>query len=174
MEISQILKEKRAEHQLTQEQLAEKVFVSKKTISNWETGKTIPDIESLIRLSNLFDLSLDNLLLEGSDIVTNIKKLEKARNTHILYGISFLMQYILLLALSTEKVFGKLSSFASSCILIALFLNLFILYFFGCLSNITHDTPQLKKRNRFFFIITIIISTIFIIFIFLSKLEFSR
>ena len=45
----------------------------KKTISNWETGKTTPDLDSLIRLANLFDLSLDNLLLEGSSIVENIK-----------------------------------------------------------------------------------------------------
>jgi len=62
---------------LTQEQVAEKIFVSRKTISNWETGKTIPDIDSVIRLANLFNLSLDNLLLEGSDIVENIKKQER-------------------------------------------------------------------------------------------------
>lgn len=80
MEIGQILKEKRNEYQLTQEQLAEKIFVTNKTISNWETEKTIPDIESLIRLANLFDLSLDNLLLEESDIVKDIKQKEIAFN----------------------------------------------------------------------------------------------
>lgn len=73
MEIGKMLKEKRAEHELTQEELSEKIFVSKKTISNLETGKTTPDLDSLIRLANLFDLSLDNLLLEGSSIVENIK-----------------------------------------------------------------------------------------------------
>jgi len=77
MTISESLKEKRKEYQLTQEQVAEKIFVSRKTISNWETGKTIPDIDSVIRLANLFNLSLDNLLLEGSDIVENIKKQER-------------------------------------------------------------------------------------------------
>lgn len=56
MLIGEILKEKRKEYQLTQEQVSEKIFVSRKTISNWETGKTTPDIESLIRLANLFDL----------------------------------------------------------------------------------------------------------------------
>lgn len=73
MTIGKTLKEKRTEYQLTQEELSEKIFVSRKTISNWETGKTTPDIDSLIRLANLFHLSLDNLLLEGSDIVENIK-----------------------------------------------------------------------------------------------------
>lgn len=80
MIIGEILKEKRTESQLTQEQLSEKIFVSRKTISNWETGKTTPDIDSLIRLANLFELSLDNLLLEGSDLVEDIKKKERAYN----------------------------------------------------------------------------------------------
>ncbi|MEG0619221.1 MAG: helix-turn-helix transcriptional regulator [Bacilli bacterium] len=73
MTIGETLKEKRTENKLTQEQLSEKILVSRKTISNWETGKTTPDIDSLIRLANLFDLSLDNLLLEGSEVVENIK-----------------------------------------------------------------------------------------------------
>ncbi len=81
MIISQMLKEKRKEYQLTQEQLAEKIFVSNKTISNWETDKTKPDIESLILLAKLFDLSLDNLLLEESDMVKSINKdIKKGRN----------------------------------------------------------------------------------------------
>lgn len=76
-----MLKEKRKHYQLTQEQLAELIFVSTKTISNWETGKTMPDIDNLIRLAKLFNLSLDNLLLEGSDIVENINKdIKKGRN----------------------------------------------------------------------------------------------
>lgn len=87
MEISQMLKEKRAEHQLTQEMLAEKILVSKKTISNWETGKTMPDINSLIRLAKLFDLSLDKLLLEGSDVVKDIKKKEKAYTNQTIFII---------------------------------------------------------------------------------------
>ena len=62
MEISQILKTKRKELSLTQEQVAKKIFVSQKSVSNWENGKTYPDIESLIRLAHLYHLSLDNLL----------------------------------------------------------------------------------------------------------------
>lgn len=89
MRIGEVIKEKRIECQLTQEQLSEKIFVSKKTISNWETGKTIPDIDSLIRLAHLFNLSLDNLLLEGSDIVKDIKKKEKVYNNQSILTILF-------------------------------------------------------------------------------------
>ncbi|MCC9087060.1 helix-turn-helix domain-containing protein [Enterococcus faecium] len=39
------------------------LLVSKKTISNWENGRTIPDTENLIQFAKLFDLSLDNILL---------------------------------------------------------------------------------------------------------------
>ena len=74
MDLNQILRKKRKEHHFTQEQLAEKLLVSPKTISNWETGRTFPDIESLIRIAKLYNLSLDNLLVEGSDVVKDIEK----------------------------------------------------------------------------------------------------
>ncbi len=97
MLIGEILKEKRKEYQLTQEQVSEKIFVSRKTISNWETGKTTPDIESLIRLANLFDLSLDNLLLEGSDIVKKIKKQQKFSELSKWYALFTVIFFIFLL-----------------------------------------------------------------------------
>lgn len=64
MEISQRIKSERQAVEWTQEQLADRIFVSKRTISNWKTGKTIPDIESVLRLSTIFKLSLDDLLVE--------------------------------------------------------------------------------------------------------------
>ncbi|MBO0442268.1 helix-turn-helix domain-containing protein [Vagococcus fluvialis] len=51
-----------------------KILVSKKTISNWETGKTTPDLESLLRLSDLFNLSLDELIKGDKEIMEKIKK----------------------------------------------------------------------------------------------------
>lgn len=47
---------------LSQEDLAERVYVTRQTISNWETGKSYPDIHSLLLLSSLFDVSLDTLI----------------------------------------------------------------------------------------------------------------
>ena len=97
MIISKMLKEKRSEYELTQEQLSEKIFVSRKTISNWETGKTTPDIDSLIRLADLFNLSLDNLLLEGSDIVEKIKKQQKFSALSKWYALFTIIFFIFLL-----------------------------------------------------------------------------
>ena len=47
---------------ISQEELAERIFVSRQTISNWETGKNYPDIHSLLLLSNVFVISLDELV----------------------------------------------------------------------------------------------------------------
>lgn len=73
MNISQRIKNCRIERQLIQEEVAEKLFVSRQTISNWETGKTSPDIESLISLSNLYEISLDQLIKEDPKFQKRIK-----------------------------------------------------------------------------------------------------
>ena len=65
---------------VTNVELANQLLVSSKTISNWETGKTTPDIDNLIRIASLFQISLDNLLTEGSEVVENIKKKAEINN----------------------------------------------------------------------------------------------
>lgn len=62
MEINKKLKDARLNSGLTQEQVAEKIMVSRQTISNWETGKSLPDIVSIINMSDLYQISLDELL----------------------------------------------------------------------------------------------------------------
>lgn len=47
---------------ISQEELADKVYVARQTISNWETGKSYPDIHSLLLLSNFFGITLDELV----------------------------------------------------------------------------------------------------------------
>lgn len=62
MEIGKKLKQARAQAGLTQEQAAEALFVSRQTVSNWETGKSLPDILSVVRCGQLYGVSLDDLL----------------------------------------------------------------------------------------------------------------
>ena len=64
MDIGTKIKNARIAAQLTQEQVADALGVSRQTISNWENGKTYPDIVSVIRMSDLYDISLDLLLKE--------------------------------------------------------------------------------------------------------------
>lgn len=62
MEVGKHIREERERMDLSQEALARKVFVSRQTVSNWETGKTYPDVQSLLLLSNLFGVTVDSLV----------------------------------------------------------------------------------------------------------------
>lgn len=68
MELGEKLKCARRERGLSQEQAAEALGVSRQTVSNWETGKTYPDILSAIRMSNLYAVSMDRLLKEETPV----------------------------------------------------------------------------------------------------------
>lgn len=62
MELGKQIKKYRSELSLSQDALAEKVYVSRQTISNWENDKSYPDVNSLVLLSEVFDTSIDNLI----------------------------------------------------------------------------------------------------------------
>lgn len=64
MKLAQQVKQRRQALGISQEELAERVYVTRQTVSNWENGKSYPDIGSLIRLSDLFGVSLD-ILIKG-------------------------------------------------------------------------------------------------------------
>lgn len=73
MKFHESIKEKRKNLNITQEEVAEKLFVSRQTISNWENGKTLPDIESLISISELYEISLDELIKGDKKMQRKIK-----------------------------------------------------------------------------------------------------
>ena len=62
MEIGNQIKQHRATLNLSQEELAEQIYVTRQTLSNWENGKTYPDVNSLLRLSDVFGVTLDELV----------------------------------------------------------------------------------------------------------------
>ena len=88
MEIGKKLKNARVQSGMTQENVAEKINVSRQTVSNWENEKSYPDIISVIELSNLYSISLDDLLKgdekmiehleESTNVVESNKKLIEA------------------------------------------------------------------------------------------------
>ncbi len=97
--ISDILKNEREKKQVTQQQVATEILVSQKTISNWESGRTLPDIENIIRLAQYYQLSLDDLLLEGSDIVEEMQTQKKIAELSQLYFGGPVVTGILLIVL---------------------------------------------------------------------------
>ena len=103
MEIGKKLKNARIEAGLTQEKAAEKIDVSRQTISNWENEKSYPDIISVTALSDLYSVSLDELLkgdqkmAEHLEESTNVVKSNKKLTGAILLNIILM---ILLIALN--------------------------------------------------------------------------
>lgn len=81
IDIGSKIKKARLDAKLTQEDAAESLHVSRQTISNWENGKTYPDIISVIRMSDLYSVSLDLLLKEEKAMAKNyIEYLEESTN----------------------------------------------------------------------------------------------
>ena len=64
MDFGDKLKQYRLKEGLSQEQLAEKIGVSRQAITKWETKRGLPDVENMIILAELFNLTLDELVLE--------------------------------------------------------------------------------------------------------------
>lgn len=77
MELGKKITEMRKQNNMTQEDLAEKFHATRQTISNWENGKSYPDIETLVHISNEFNVSLDTMLKGDEDMVREITKEQK-------------------------------------------------------------------------------------------------
>lgn len=102
MEIGKKLKDARIRSGLTQENTAEKIGVSRQTISNWENERSYPDIISVIKLSSLYSISLDSLLKGDDEMIrhldesTNIVKSNKKLSIAIAINIVLAVLLILL------------------------------------------------------------------------------
>lgn len=77
--IGEYIKSLRLKNNLTQEELASKVYVTNKAISRWETGKSIPEIDTLYFLSKEFNVSVNDILEAGSKKKDEVKSYYKKR-----------------------------------------------------------------------------------------------
>lgn len=80
MDIGIKIKNARVKAKFTQEQAAEALGVSRQTISNWENNKTYPDIVSVVKMSDLYNISLDHLLKEEKSMSDYLGYLEESTN----------------------------------------------------------------------------------------------
>ncbi len=96
MDIGMKMKKARINAGLTQEQVAESLGVSRQTISNWENDKTYPDIISVIKISDLYNVSLDHLLKERSESSMSNYMEYLEESTNIVKSKEKLMKVILI------------------------------------------------------------------------------
>lgn len=135
MNISNQIKKYRKLANLSQEDLADKVFVTRQTISNWENAKNYPDINSLILLSQTFNISLDELIKGDISVMqeiinqNSVKKFNKTSNI-----------YALLLLTSALSLIPLLYFFKWIGLLIFIIIYAITMYF-------AFKVEKLKKQN---------------------------
>ena len=113
MEFNEKLQELRKQRGLTQEELAEKLYVSRTAISKWESGRGYPNIESLKAISKFFGVTVDELL-STDEILTIAEEDNKQKETHfrdLMYGLLDLsIAMLLFLPFFAEKIDGIIQS----------------------------------------------------------------
>lgn len=89
MEFGKQIKKLRQEAQLSQEELAERIYVSRQTISNWENDKSYPDVNSLVLLSETFQISLDKLIKGDIEVMKDVIQKKKLKNEPLWRNIHY-------------------------------------------------------------------------------------
>ena len=84
MKFSEKIKEIRKMRNLTQEQFAEKIFISRNAVAKWESDRGYPDIQNLITISEVFEISLDDLIKNDKKLKTKIILDSASKKWHIL------------------------------------------------------------------------------------------
>ena len=99
MELNAQIKKYRMKLNLSQEELAEKIYVTRQTISNWENEKSYPDIHSLLLLGSLFNVSLDKLIKGDIEIMKEIVNEQEIKELKR-YSTVFTVHLMLLILLA--------------------------------------------------------------------------
>ena len=97
MELGKQIKMYRLENKLSQEELADRIYVSRQTISNWENDKSYPDINSLVLLSVAFKISLDSLIkgdIETMKDVIQKEEVDKMNRYGKIYTIMLIVTVV--------------------------------------------------------------------------------
>ena len=111
MEFNQKVQELRKQKGLTQEELAEKLYVSRTAISKWESGRGYPNIESLKAIAKFFSLTVDELI-SSDEVLTIAEADNKQKEKHLrdlVYGLLDLsIAMLLFLPFFAEKADGAI------------------------------------------------------------------
>lgn len=162
MKFAQIIKDRRLEYGITQSELAEKLLVSNKTISNWENEKTMPDLDNVLYIAKVLHISLDKMLLEDSKMIDNVKRMQEIKATKKMTWIAYLTNFIFFLMFSTQSIFGNLSIPTLIMMLIGALANIWVMIHFISKINLLEDknVNTIKTDNYKSVIVTTIIAVI--------------
>jgi len=178
MEFNEKLQELRKNKGLTQEELAEILYVSRTAISKWESGRGYPNIESLKELSKFFEVSIDDLL-SGEKLLSIAEKENKSNIRNIcdlLLGIVDLFSFILVvLPLYPNTIDGfvysvnLLNYYETTSINLVIYWVMFISLFVVGLVKLIETKLHNEKANKFLQFLSIVINVFMVIFLSLTR-----
>ena len=182
MEFCEKIKKIRTDNNLTQEQFAEKLFVSRTAVSKWESGKGYPSIDSLKYMSKLFSISIDELLSseEILDIAEQDKQQKLKKNNGFIFGafdiLSLFMIILPLYASTVNNYIYSVSLFATlfakndllNYIKISYLVSYIILFIIGIIEIILSLLGK-EKIQKYLNIISISIHLLVILFLIMTK-----
>ena len=151
MELARQLKAKREERGLSQDEVSKAIFVSRQTISNWENDKTYPDVQSLLLLSQLFEISIDELV-RGDVVAMQQAIAEDARRMMLAFsGLAFLFLLVFSLAWPEPSGFARMSkgNLAGAATFIVLYAIGFAMAIAVDRLKKKHDVVTYREIDRF-------------------------
>lgn len=178
MEFNEKIKEIRSQNNLTQEQLAEKLYVSRTAISKWESGKGYPSIDSLKEISKIFNISIDELL--SSEKLINIAEEENKTSKYKIYNLVYsLLDFMCILFIflpfygqKVDEVFYSVSLISyidvSNLTKGIYFVILTLMVGMGILEIIFHFIEN-KKTTKILNVVSLIVHSIAILVFALSR-----
>lgn len=174
MEFNEKLQELRKKNGLTQEELSEKLFVSRTAVSKWESGRGVPNIESLKAISKYFSVSIDDLL-SGEELLTIADEDCKNRENNIcdlVFGLldcsMIILLFIPLFAQRGADVIKEVSLFAldiSLYIKVAFFTILLLMVIMGVLTLALQNSGVpfwVKYKHKLSALLSVLAMVIFI------------
>lgn len=178
MEFGEKIQKLRNQNKWTQEQLAEKLYVSRTAVSKWESGKGYPNIDSLKDIAKLFNKTIDELL--SSEEIIDIAKEENTSNikriNNLIYGlldiISILFIFLPLYAHKTEDFVYSVSLMSTNDIGNIIKILYIVIFSVLSLIGITELILQFidnKKIQRVVNIISLIIESFSVLFFAISR-----
>lgn len=158
------IKEQRNQLQLTQADVAKKLFTTRQTISNWEKGKSYPDLSTLIKISDFYHVSIDSLLREDQELKKSLERDTVQKKFDILsslLSIFGLLVVLLIMLIADTTAFNK--PMVAPLTIAILILNGLITLVASRFSTYISDNRLLKKLIpkivTIFLICTLIIFT---------------
>ena len=157
---------------LSQEELAEKLNVTRQTISKWETNQSSPDFEKIVPLCDLFEITTDELLRGKSENITNLDDSKIRRKTACKVSISVFIYFLAIIWIISMSTMPWISEeiTVSVFLLLCAIATVNLIYHFMSLPK-EKETEQKKEKNKYEWLddlVTLIFTAIYLLISFIT------